>query len=655
MATLPYGSWPSAISSELLVEAVVRLGDLALSGQEIWWNEGRPSEAGRQVLVSVTDGDEPRDRLPAPFSCRSAVQEYGGNSYALIPGQSGRGPSAVFVNWGDQCLWRLDGDDPPVRLTDEPEVARGQRFADFSVLPGARWLLAVRESHPPGGASSADVVNDLVAVDLEADGELHQIVGGHDFFAAPRPSPDGRRLAWLSWDHPSMPWDSTELWVADLAEGATVGTARRVAGGPGESVTQPRWSPDGRLHYLSDRSGWWNLSDETGAELAPIDAEFAQPDWQLGNASYAFLDDGRLVATWSAGARWLMGVVADGRLHPFDLPFSTFASLRGVGSDIVTIAGSPTEGPAVVRIQVDGGKVEVLRRSRQVSLDRAWLSVPEAIEFPTTTDEVAHALWYPPTNPDVEGPLDERPPLLVFSHGGPTGSASAVLDYRVQYWTSRGFGVVDVDYRGSSGYGRAYRDRLRGAWGVVDVDDCVAAATWLAEEGLVDAERLLIRGGSAGGYTTLAALTFRDAFRAGASHYGVADLELLARDTHKFESRYLDGLIGPYPEAIALYRERSPIYHVELLNRPLILFQGLEDAIVPPEQAELIARALAERGVPVAHLTFPGEQHGFRQAATIRRVAEAELAFYGRVLGFTPADPSEPFEILNDQALPSPR
>jgi dipeptidyl aminopeptidase/acylaminoacyl peptidase len=668
--TLPYGTWPSVITSELLVEQVVRLGDVDVTGDEVWWNEGRPAEAGRQVLVSARPGQPGVDRLPEGFSARTAVHEYGGTPYALLPGGTG-GTRVVFAHWADQRLWLADPGQDPVPLTPEPSVPRGDRYADLAVVPGGRWLLAVREHHATTGSDAVGVDNDVVAIPLpdpaaptpagpgggRTDGRTITVVAaGHDFYAAPRCSPDGRRVAWISWDHPAMPWDATELWVADLDdEGRTTG-ARRVAGGPAESggsesVVEPVWSPDGRLHHISDRSGWWNLYDDTGTALAPTAAEFSGPLWQLGRSSYVFLADGRLVATWSAPGGERLGVVDGSGLHPVELPFTSFSSLRATGADVVCVAGSPTADPAVVRISVDTGAVEVLRRSRAAAVDPVWLSVPEAVEYPTTGDRRAHALWYAPKNPDVSAPGDERPPLVVVSHGGPTSSATPVLNHAIQYWTSRGFGVVDVDYGGSTGYGREYRQRLVGRWGIVDIDDCVAAARWLAERGLVDGERMVIRGGSAGGYTTLAALTFRDVFAAGASHYGVADLELLARDTHKFESRYLDGLIGPYPETIATYHERSPIHHVDGLDRPLILFQGLEDVIVPPAQADLIAAALAARGVPVAHLSFAGEQHGFRQAATIRRVIDTELNFYGRVLGFTPADAADPFTIVNEDAL----
>jgi dipeptidyl aminopeptidase/acylaminoacyl peptidase len=671
--TLPYGTWPSAITSELLVEQVVRLGDVDVAGDEVWWNEGRPAEAGRQVLVSARPGQPGVDRLTEGFSARTAVHEYGGTPYALLPGEDG-GTRVVFAHWADQRLWLIDPGQDPVPLTPAPAVPRGDRYADLAPVPGGRWLLAVRERHATTGSDAVGVDNDVVAIPVPDPAgstgpagpvgtddrrAITVVASGHDFYAAPRCSPDGRRVAWISWDHPAMPWDATELWTADLdldggsggGDGGGTTGARRVAGGPAESVLEPVWSPDGRLHHISDRSGWWNLYDDAGGALAPAEAEFSGPLWQLGRSSYVFLTDGRLVATWSAPGGERLGLVDGTGLHPVELPFTSFSSLRASGTDVVCVAGSPTTDPAVVRITVDTGEVEVLRRSRAAAVDPAWLSAPEAVEFPTAGGRNAHALWYAPKNPDASAPEGERPPLVVVSHGGPTSSATPVLNHAIQYWTSRGFGVVDVDYGGSTGYGREYRQRLAGSWGIVDIDDCVAAARWLADRGLVDGERMVIRGGSAGGYTTLAALTFRDVFAAGASHYGVADLELLARDTHKFESRYLDGLIGPYPEAIATYHERSPIHHVEGLDRPLILFQGLEDVIVPPAQADLIAAALAGRGVPVAHLAFAGEQHGFRQAATIRRVIDTELTFYGRVLGFTPADTTEPFTIVNEDAL----
>ena len=646
-AVAPYGSWRSPVTSALLVTQVVGLGQVAASGTDVYWNEGRPAEAGRQVVVRRRPDGTEEEAFPATFSARTLVHEYGGASYAVHE------DVVFFANFADQRLWRVAPGGQPRPLTPAPAVPGADRFADLQVGPGAEFLVGVGERHLEDG-----VLNHVVAIAADGTTEPLVLVDGHDFFAAPRLSPDGSRLAWLSWDHPNMPWDGTELWEAPLSAGPSpaVGTPRLVAGGSEESVTQPRWSPDGVLHFVSDRTGWWNLYADDGAggrALAPMEAEFAGPDWVFGQSSYTFLDDGRLVATWSQRGRTHLGVVDPGApsVQTVDQPFTALASLVATGGAVLAVAGSPSKAPAVVRIGVPGGDVRVLKPSRGRTVDPAYLSEPRPVEFPTEGGRTAHALYYPPTNPDFEGPVGERPPLVVTCHGGPTSAASSVLSLGVQYWTSRGFAVVDVDYGGSTGYGRAYRQRLNGQWGIVDVDDCVNAARWLAQQGEVDGRRLVIRGGSAGGYTTLCALIFREAFAAGASHYGVADAEALARETHKFESRYLDRLIGPYPEAREVYRQRSPIQFADRLNCPVILFQGAEDKVVPPAQAEVLAEALRRKGLPFAYLLFEGEQHGFRKALTIRRVAEAELWFYGQVLGFEPADDIEPVPIENADAL----
>ncbi len=654
----PYGTWKSPVTPALLVEQAVGLSSVTVCDGDVFWVESRPSEAGRQVLMAapLSDPGQPRELTGAEFSVRTQVHEYGGRCYAL------RGDTVVFSNWADQRLWATDRNgSAPRPLTPEPVSPRSQRYADPVIDPSGRWVICVRERHLDGGA----VVNDLVAVSTSGGIDPQVLESGHDFYAAPRVSPDGRRLAWISWDHPSMPWDSTGLSVATLESGdATVrlGPAERVAGGPNESVTQPRWSPDGVLHFVSDRWGWWNLFDEQGRSLYSTAAEFASPDWVFGNQSYGFDPAGDLIVSWSAPDRdrigWLprSGIGPNGGLRQMSFPFSSYGSICPVESGAVAIAASPTSAPALVHLDwSDGERHSVLRRSRPERLPPGFISLPRPVEFPTGGGESAHALFYAPISETFAGPPDERPPVIVVIHGGPTSSTSAVLNLAVQFWTTRGFAVADIDYRGSSGYGRAYRRKLDGAWGLADVEDCSAAVAWLDAEGLVDGGRALIRGGSAGGFTTLAALAFTDTFAAGASHYGVADLELLARDTHKFEARYLDGLIGPWPEAAEEYRRRSPIHHIDAITSPLILFQGLEDAVVPPEQSEMMYRALAERGVPVAHLAFEGEQHGFRRAQTVMTVMAAELEFYGRVLGFEPdlaADP--PVRIANEERL-SPR
>ncbi|HEX2046674.1 MAG TPA: prolyl oligopeptidase family serine peptidase [Acidimicrobiales bacterium] len=574
------------------MEKAVSLNGLHASGGALFWTEGRPAEAGRVVVVRWEPGREPVDVLPAPFSARTTVHEYGGGAYCVS------GDTVYFSNYADQRVWRLDR---PITPDD------GARYADGDVSPDGTSIACVRERHLDDG-----VVNDIVAVP-----GLEVVAAGHDFYAAPRFGPDGR-LAWLAWDHPDMPWDGTVLEV----------DGERVAGGPDESITQPRWSPDGALHWISDRTGWWNLYRE-GEPLQPMEAEFAVPDWVFGQSTYDFLPGGRVVATWTGR----LGVLGE---EPLDLPYTSFSSVRAFGDKVAAIAASPTRAPAVVVIDPGTADVEIVRSSRPNAPDPGWLSTPRRIDFPTTGGATAHALFYPPHNPECQGPPGELPPLVVTSHGGPTSQASTALELRTQFWTTRGIAVVDVDYRGSSGYGRAYRRQLDGQWGVADVDDCVAAARYLAGAGEVDGRRMVVRGSSASGLTTLLALT-RGVFAAGASLYGVADLAALRTDTHKFESRYLDRLVGPWPEAAEVYRQRSPIHLADRLSAPLIIFQGLDDKVVPPAQAEVLVDALRKAGIRYEYLTFEGEAHGFRKADTIRRVVEAELDFYGQVLGFTPS------------------
>ncbi len=641
MTVARYGSWPSPITSDFLVQQVVSLSEVLVSDGSVWWLERRPQEQGRHVVVRRDRGGEITDVLPAGFSARTLVHEYGGGAWLVHRG------TLFFSNQADQRLWRLDpGSDGP-----RPVTARGEgaRYADGVATANGGSIFCVRERHL--GPRATDVVNDLVRVGTAPggnEGESVVVAQGRDFYAAPRLSPDGRRLAWLAWDLPNMPWDGSELWVAEVGPDLDLSGGQRIAGGPEESISQPRWSPDGTLHWVSDRTGWWNLYAENGGQgraLAPMEAEFARPDWVFRQSSYALLPDGRLVATWSQEGITHLGVVAEGQVEEVPVPFTELGSLQPYGSGVAAIAASGHQPPAVVSIDVDTGGRQVVRVSRTTPVPEEAISEARPLAFPSEGGRTAHAFYYPPRLKGFEGPPDERPPLIVMSHGGPTSASSPALDIGIQFWTSRGFGVVDVNYGGSSGYGREYRRLLDGQWGVVDLDDCVNAALHLASVGEVDGRRLAIRGGSAGGYTTLCALTFRTVFAAGASYYGVADLETLARDTHKFESRYLDRLVGPYPERRDLYEARSPIHHADRISAPVIIFQGLEDAVVPPAQAEVLVSALRANGVPFAYLTFEGEQHGFRQAATIRRAAEAELFFYGEVLGLTPADTIEPVPI----------
>jgi len=570
---------------------------------------------------------------------RSRVHEYGGGAFTV-----GR-KAGFFVNDADQQIWRIRAGEAPHALTAMP----GMRHADIEIDATRKRLLCVREDH----SGNSEAVTTLVAVSL-SNGAQQVLVSGHDFFSTPRVSPDGQQLAWLSWDHPNMPWDGTTLWLADLLADGTPGPARAVAGGPDESIFQPSWSPRGELHFVSDRSGWWNLyrrraDDGDVQALQPMDAEFGQPQWAFAMSSYGFDARGRIVCTLARQGRSTLAVLDTeaGRFEPVDTPFCAISELH-VGDDFAVFLGATETAPeAVIRLDLATGTHELLRSTTRSSVAPAFVSTAEAISFPIEGGLEAHAFFYTPVNRHFHGPEGQRPPLIVINHGGPTGSTNAAFKPMFQYWTSRGFAIVDVNYGGSSGYGRAYRERLTGQWGVVDVDDAINAARFLIERGDVDAERVVIRGASAGGYTALSALTFRSFFKAGASHFGIGDLEALARDTHKFESRYLDKLIGPYPAQQALYRARSPVNHTDRLASPMILFQGAEDKAVPPAQAEAMFEAVRAKGLPVAYLLFDGEQHGFRRAATIKRTLEAELYFYGRVFGFTPADAIQPVPIEN--------
>jgi dipeptidyl aminopeptidase/acylaminoacyl peptidase len=613
----PYGSWTSPVTADRLVEKAVSLGQVVVDGADVYWIEGRPAERSRQVIMRWTpgpDGDRPVEVLPAGYSARTTVHEYGGGSFTVRDGV------VWFANFDDQRVYRLEpaAGGEPVAVTPP-----GARYADLSVSTDGTRVAAVRERHPDSG----EVVNDLVLLPDQV------VTEGHDFYAAPRWAPDGH-LAWLSWDHPNMPWDGTELSV----------DGHVVTGGPDESISQPRWAPDGSLLWASDRTGWWNLYRD-GRILVEEEAEYSGPDWVFGLSRYAVLPDGTVAAVRATDGLGELIVVGGGVVAT---PYTSFSSVQAYGDgSVVAVAASATEAPAVVRMALADGEVEVIRRSRENAVDAGYLSRPQPLTFPTAGGLEAHALYYPPTNADFEAPAGELPPLVVMSHGGPTSCARTELDLSIQYFTSRGLAVVDVDYGGSSGYGREYRRRLDGQWGVVDLADCVNAARHLADEGLVDGRRMAIRGGSAGGFTTLCALTFSDVFAAGASYYGVADLATLAADTHKFESRYLDRLVGPWPEAADVYRARSPIHAADRISAPVILFQGLDDKVVPPDQAEILVDALRAKGLPFAYLTFEGEAHGFRQAATIVRAAEAELSFYGQILGFEPADAIEPVPITN--------
>ncbi|HEX7132896.1 MAG TPA: prolyl oligopeptidase family serine peptidase [Iamia sp.] len=682
----PYGTWPSPLAIEDLVVGAAAVGEVQVDADDVWWSESRPAEGGRIELVRRRIDGTAHDVLGPGWSARTGLYEYGGGAWCAESGV------VVFAAWDDQRLHRLVADDPagvPVPITPAPVSRRGLRYGDVTAL-NRGWVLAVREAHPGEAdvpASASEARHDIVAVPTDGSAAddpsaIRVLVTGDDFVASPVPGP--ARLAWIRWHHPRMPWDGTELCVAGLgldAGGAPVlrGAPVVVAGGPDESVVQPEWSSDGSLWACSDRSGWWNLHrildpggpapDGVARVVAPMDAEIGGPRWVGGLRGYACLGDGRVLASATAGGTTGLVLVDPATPAASPMPVSldvggspvTVVSQvvagPGPAQAVVVVASATAEPtpvlldlpPAAGAVASDGGRgrltvptAGILRAERDLPLTADAISAPEPIAFPSAGGRTAHALFYRPTSSTSAGPDGERPPLVVVIHGGPTAAARPMLDLRTQLWTSRGFAVVDVDYGGSTGYGRPYRRLLDGGWGVVDVEDCIAAARFLAGQGEVDGDRVVIRGGSAGGLTTLAALCTSDVFAAGTSLYGVTDLAALARDTHKFESRYLDGLVGPWPEAEATYAERSPINQLDGLATPVLVLQGADDMVVPPSQAEAVVAAVAAKGLPHAYLLFAGEGHGFRQGDTIVRALQAELAFYGQVLGFTPADDLPP-------------
>ena len=613
---VPYGSWPSPLSAARVTAGALRLDQIQLDGDDVYWLEGRASEGGRNVIVRRSPSGEIADVTPPGCNVRTRVHEYGGGAYTVYR------RTVFFSNFSDQRVYQQDPDGETRAITDE-----GACYADFRMDASRSRLIGVRER---------DGENTIVAI----PGDV--LVAGADFYSDPIVSPDGKFLAWIQWNHPNMPWDGTELWVAMFNPDGSLGSREQIAGGSAESIFQPEWSPDSALFFVSDRSGWWNLYRWRGLSVDavhPMAAEFGKPQWTFSMVTYAFVDENRIAATYSEHGTWHLALIdpSANRFTPLDLPVEPIESIKANADGIYFIGGSPTEGAAIYNYS-KGGQLRVLRSAATDPIPREWISVPEAVTY-RVGDRDVHAFYYPPTNPEVTAPPDTQPPLIVVTHGGPTGATLDVLDPKVQFWTSRGFAVLDVNYSGSTGYGRPYRDRLKGQWGIVDVEDAVGGAQAMVAAKKADADRLIIRGGSAGGYTTLAALTFHDTFKSGASYYGISDLEVLQHDTHKFEARYNDSLLGPYPEAKAIYRERSPIHFTDRLSCPIILFQGLEDKVVPPNQSEMMADAVRRKGLKVKYVAFEGEQHGFRKAENIIRSLEEELGFYRDVFGMIDATP----------------
>lgn len=641
----PFGSWKSPITSDLIVADVVGISSPTWHRGELLWIESRPQESGRNVLVRRGNDGSERDINPAPFNIRTRVHEYGGGAWLLHNG------AVFFSNFSDQHLYRQGLDEAtPTQLTHDD----GLRFANGCVDEDRNRIVCVIEDHRGEGEAE----NFIGAIDL-LSGDVTELSKGHDFYAAPVISPNGKQLSFMSWDHPDMPWDETIIWLTTLNEAGMPTELCQVAGGKdGEqkiSAQQPLFSPTGELFFISDVSGWWNLYRQSSAQsICPMNAEFGGPHWGFGLHSYDFLNDSQIVCNYGIGNVDQLAVLdtETSNLNNLDLPYSDLGGVSLNGQTLTTGAASPTTFPELITVDLETGKHAVFKQSTTLTLDSAYYSVPETITFPTANEQIAHGFYYPPTNKDYTGTVEDKnsqdaPPLVVMMHGGPTGATHSVLNLRTQFWTSRGFAVLDLNYRGSTGYGRDYRDKLIRQWGIVDVEDAVYGAEYLVQQRKADEDKLAIRGGSAGGYTTLSALTFTNTFKAGASHFGVGDLEALAKDTHKFESRYLDSIIGSYPDEIEIYHARSPIHHVDQMASPCIFFQGLEDKVVPPNQAETMVEALTEKGVPVAYVPFEGEQHGFRIAENIKRCMDLELYFYARVFGFSPADQIKPIAIVN--------
>jgi len=616
----------------------INLGQLEIDDHDIYWLEGRPLEGGRYALVRCSPGHDPEDCLPAGFNVRTRVHEYGGAAFAVFDG------IIFFVNFKDQHLYRLR----PGGFIEVLTPSDGYRYADIVLDRLHKRLICVREDH----INKGEAINTIIAIPLNEGGDGVVLEEGYNFYSNPRLSPDGSLLAWLCWNHPNMPWDGCELWSAEILPNGKLGEKELVAGGKDESIFQPEWSPKGVLYFVSDRSGWWNFYRKAGKgveNLYPLNAEFGEPQWIFGLRTYDFISEREIICTYTENGAWKLARLdtEHKKLTPIKQSFSDYGDLRAGNGFFIYKAGSATQPTSICKLDLKSGKTGILKSSFEPTIDRSYFSVPQVIEFPTEKGLTAYGIFYPPVNPDYTAPAGETPPLVVISHGGPTSSTGISLNYGIQFWTSRGFAVLDVNYGGSSGYGRKYRMRLNGNWGVVDVDDCCNGALWLARQGLVDRSRLAVRGGSAGGYTTLAALVFKKVFSAGASYYGVSDLEGLATDTHKFESRYLDNLVGPYPASKDLYLARSPIHHLQDLTTPIILFQGDEDKVVPPAQSEMMFAAVKDKGIPVAYLHFAGEQHGFRKAENIKRSYESEYYFYSKIFKFDLGEEIDPVKIEN--------
>ena len=646
---MSYGTWLSPIQSSLIVENVVTPFEIQVDEKgNVFWVELRPSEGGRYVLRT---NQTSKDLIDKPFNCRTRVHEYGGGSYIVQNG------TIYFSHFPDQHIYRLDlnGDHEPKVFSKQSENS-SLRYADYNIDSLHEQLICVHEDHQ----NESDVRNSIVAISMKDSSMMVTLDAGYDFYSSPRTSPDGKHLIWLCWNHPNMPWDQTELWIGEINSESnySIVNKRKLFGNENESIVQPQWSPDGKfIYFVSDRNNWWNIyrSGIDGQSLEHVynmEAEFGGPAWQFASSYYDFDSNGNLVAGyWKDGSAKLSQIDVQTKQLTNITVTDVYTDIRSVhvhGENVYFIGSSSVKPTEIVHLNLKTKKLEIFCHSTQLSIDSRYLSIPEMVTFKSGKG-IAYGIYYPPKNDDYQVPDQnkELPPLLVRTHGGPTSATTPAFNLRIQYWTSRGYALLDVNYRGSTGFGREYRDSLKDNWGIYDVEDCVEGAEYLAKQNKADRNRVTIDGGSAGGYTTLCALTMTDYFSAGASHYGVSDLETLVRDTHKFESRYLDRLVGEYPAKKDIYQARSPISHVKNLSKPIIFFQGEEDKIVLPSQAESMVNALREKKLPVAYVLFPGEQHGFRKAENIRKSLDGQFYFFSKIFHFQMADAVEPILIEN--------
>jgi dipeptidyl aminopeptidase/acylaminoacyl peptidase len=644
--TIPYGTWNSPISASAVASIGTGSGglmsDVQYDNGSVYWIEPRPREGGRNVLMQKSPDGSICEAIPTSFNVRTRAHGYGGGSYCIHNG------TIFFSNFDDQRIYRLSPHENPVPITPATSGDSPSYFADGEVTSDGRFLICVREE-----MSQSRTINTIVSIPTDGSSPPITIIEGDDFYSNPRINADGNRLVWLTWDHPRMPWDGTTLIVGDLQPEGSIGHTTPIAGGKDESIFQPEWGPDGALYFVSDRSNWWNLYKWHEGRIEPvgiIEAEIGRPQWNFGFSRYAFLAEGRIACGYTKDGFEHLGLIEHDstKVRPVESPFTTVRYLASdEGEKLWFIGGYFGQAPAVICMNLNSFEIEVVYTNFEHKIDPGYISTPSPIQFPSKGGQISHGLYFAPTNKVVSAPQEEKPPLIVMSHGGPTSMARPYLQLEIQFWTSRGIAVIDVNYRGSTGYGREYREALKGQWGIVDAEDCVHAARYLVDQGYVDGSRLIIRGGSAGGWSTLCALTFHDLFQAGSSYYGVSDALALSKITHKFEEHYLDSLIGPLPDAVDVYRERSPINHVHRLSCPVIVFQGLDDKVVPPSQADEIVDALAANELPHAYISFEGEGHGFRQATTIERWLEAELYFYSRIFGFELSDKVPPVHIEN--------